>query len=180
MRALQGLDPDRVIYLGTTSKTLAPALRLGWLVVPESLVQQLAALKRLLDNFSPTLEQRAFALLIERGHYQRQIRKTRTVYRARRDLLIATLREQLPELTVSGVAAGLSVTLHLPAAADDRELARTAREAGIALEALTHYTINDRGLRGLVIGYGRLHETAIRAAIDTLTATLRLPLDGSA
>lgn len=78
----------------------------GWLVVPERLFEQLKAIKLLLDDFSPTLEQLAFALLIERGHYQRQIRKMRAVYRARRDLLIAALREHLPQLPVSGVAAG--------------------------------------------------------------------------
>ena len=82
VRALQGLHPEGVIYLGTVSKTLAPALRLAWLVLPEPLVQQAAATKRLLDDFSPTLKQLAFARMLERGDYQRQIRKARAVYRA--------------------------------------------------------------------------------------------------
>ena len=115
VRALQGLHPDGVIYLGTTSKTLAPALRLGWMVVPEAMVERLAALKALLDDGSPALEQLAFARWLERGHYQRQIRRMRGVYRERRDRLVAALADQLPELSVSGVAAGLSVTLELPA-----------------------------------------------------------------
>jgi GntR family transcriptional regulator/MocR family aminotransferase len=178
VRALQGLAPEEVLYLGTTSKTLAPALRLGWLVAPERLVEQLTAVKLLLDDFSPTLEQLAFALLIERGHYQRQIRKMRAVYRARRDLLIAALGEHLPHLSASGVAAGLSVTLNLPQEVDDRELEGAARDAGIALEALTRYAINDRGVRGLVVGYGRLHETAITPAVAALKATLRRALAG--
>jgi GntR family transcriptional regulator/MocR family aminotransferase len=179
VRALQGLHPEAVLYLGTTSKTLAPALRLGWLIVPERLVDHLTAIKLLLDDFSPTLEQLAFAQLIERGHYQRQIRKMRAVYRARRDLLISALGEHLPQLPVSGVAAGLSVTLNLPTEVDDRDLERTARDAGIALEALARCAINDRGRRGLVIGYGRLHETAITPAITTLEETLRQALGGS-
>jgi GntR family transcriptional regulator/MocR family aminotransferase len=178
VRALQGLHPEGVLYLGTTSKTLAPALRLGWLVVPERLFEQLRAIKRLLDDFSPTLEQLAFALMIERGHYQRQIRKMRAVYRARRDRLVAALSGQLPELPVSGVAAGLSVTLDLPTGVDDRELERGARDAGITLEALARYTITDRGHRALVIGYGRLHEAQITPAVAALSATLRPALDG--
>jgi GntR family transcriptional regulator / MocR family aminotransferase len=109
---------------------------------------------------------------MERGHYQRQIRKMRAVYRTRRGLLIAALDEHLPQLPVSGVAFGLSVTLNLPPEVDDRDLERTARDAGIALEALTRYTIHDRGARGLVIGYGRLHETAITPAMATLRRAL--------
>lgn len=102
----------------------------------------------------------------------------RAVYRIRRDLLIAALSRHLPQLPVSGVAAGLSVTLNLPTGIDDRELERTARDAGIALEALTRYTVNDRGARGLVIGYGRLHEAAITPDITTLEAPLRRALAG--
>jgi GntR family transcriptional regulator/MocR family aminotransferase len=176
VRALQGMHPEGVMYLGTTSKTLAPALRLGWLVVPERIVEPMTALKELLDDFSPTLEQLAFALLIERGHYQRHIRKTRAIYRARRDRLTTALGEQLPQLPVSGVAAGLSVTLKLPAEVDDRELERTARDAGIALEGLTRYSINDHGQPGLVIGYGRLHESAVSPAVKALAAIVQREL----
>lgn len=173
VRALQGLHPEGVVYMGTTSKTLAPALRLGWLVVPEPLAGELAELKRLVDNFSPTLEQLAMAHMIERGHYQRHIRKARAIYRARRDRLVSALAEHFPELIVSGVAAGLSVTLNLPSSADDRELERLALGAGIRLEALTRYAIRDRGERGLVMGYGRMHETALSTAIAVLSELVR-------
>jgi GntR family transcriptional regulator/MocR family aminotransferase len=165
VRALQGLHPDGVVYLGTTSKTLAPALRLGWAVVPEPMVERFAAAKLLLDDLSPTLEQLAFAEWLERGHYQRHIRKIRGIYRDRRDRLAAALAEHFPELSVSGVAAGLSVTLELPPQADDRELERSALRAGIRVEALSRYAIRDRDRRGLVIGYGRLHASAIDPAI---------------
>ena len=173
VRALQGLHPDGVIYLGTTSKTLAPALRLGWMVAPEAMVERLAALKILLDDFSPTLEQLAFARWLERGHYQRQIRRLRGVYRKRRDRLVAALAELLPELGVAGVAAGLSVTLELPTGVDDTSLERSALAAGIRVESLSRYTIHDRGRRGLVIGYGRLHESAIRPAVSALAGVIR-------
>ena len=172
VRALQGLGPDRVIYLGTTSKTLAPALRLGWMVVPDALVEPLATGKVLLDDFSPTIEQLAFARLIERGHYQRHIRKTRGIYHARRDELIAALGEHLRDLAISGVSAGLSVTLSLPAGTDDRAVKRAALAGGIRLESLSQYAIQDRGQRGLVIGYGRTHEASIRPAVAALGEVL--------
>jgi GntR family transcriptional regulator/MocR family aminotransferase len=114
--------------------------------------------------------------MLERGDYQRQIRKARAVYRARRDQLIAVLAEQFPELTVSGVSAGLHVLLNLPAAVDDRALERSALQAGLSVEALARYTIEDRGRRGLLLGYGRMHETAISAAVAKLAPTLKAAL----
>jgi GntR family transcriptional regulator / MocR family aminotransferase len=168
VRALQGLDPGAVIYIGTVSKTLAPALRLGWLVIPEPLVAEATAVKGLLDEFSPTLEQLALARMLERGDYQRQIRRARAVYRTRRDLMMQALADHLPDLAVSGVAAGLHVLLELPAETDDRAIEAASHDAGIALEALTRYALEDRGRRGLLLGYGRLHESAISAAIEKL------------
>ena len=172
VRALQGLHPDGVIYMGTVSKTLAPGLRIAWVVLPESLVAEATATKRLLDDFSPTIEQLAFARMLERGDYQRQIRRARAVYRARRDQLVAVLAERFPELTVSGVSAGLHVLLNLPAALDDFDLERSALESGIRVEALTRYTIEDRGKRGLLLGYGRVHQTAVSAAVAALSDVL--------
>jgi GntR family transcriptional regulator/MocR family aminotransferase len=172
VRALQGMGPERVIYTGTTSKTLAPALRIGWLVVPEQLVEPLSAMKELLDDLSPTLEQIALAQLLERGHYQRHIRRTRGVYRARRDRLAAALAEHFPGHGVFGVAAGLSVVLDLPSRTDDREIERAALQAGLRVEALSRYAIQDRGSRGLVIGYGRVHEAAIGPAIAALSSAV--------
>ncbi len=172
VRALQGLQPDSVIYLGTTSKTLAPALRLGWLVAPRHLVEQLVAIKLLADDFSPTLEQLALARILQTGEYQRHIRKTRAAYRSRRNELIQALGEQFPQLTISGVAAGLSVTLNLPAHCSDTELERAAVAAGIRVEALSRYALGARPHPGLVIGYGRMHEAAIKPAIAALDQVL--------
>jgi GntR family transcriptional regulator/MocR family aminotransferase len=177
VRALQGLDPDRVIYAGTTSKTLAPALRIGWLVVPEPLVEPLSAMKVLLDDLSPTLEQLALAQLLAGGHYQRHIRRTRAVYRARRDRLVVALAEHFPGRSVFGVAAGLSVVLDLPSHTDDRELGRIALQSGVRVEPLSGYAIQDRGTRGLVIGYGRVHESAVDRAIAALARAVGPALD---
>jgi len=143
------------------------------MIVPKAMTERLAALKELLDDLSPTLEQLALARWLTRGHYQRQIRRMRGVYRDRRDRLVAALADHLPELSVSGVAAGLSVTLNLPASTDDREIERAARAAGIRVEALSRYAVQDHGRRGLVIGYGRLHESAIASAISALSEVIR-------
>jgi GntR family transcriptional regulator / MocR family aminotransferase len=172
VRALQGLQPDNVVYLGTTSKTFAPALRLGWLIAPSHLIEELVAVKELLDDFSPTLEQLALARMLEAGHYQRHIRKTRMVYRERRNTLIRALEDHFPQLSVSGVAAGLSVTLNLPEYCDDTELERAALHAGIRVQTLSRYALGDMRPPGLVIGYGRMHEAAIGPAIDALSKVL--------
>jgi GntR family transcriptional regulator / MocR family aminotransferase len=172
IRALQGLDRTRVAYLGTTSKTLAPALRLAWLVVPEHLADEAEEVKHLLDVCSPPIEQRALAHLIESGEYERHIRRARTAYRRRRDALTAALREHLPELPVEGVAAGLHVLVRLPDEFDDEAVAARAEARGVRVTPLSRYGHSKRAGRGLVIGYGRIHEASIPPAIRALAAVL--------
>jgi GntR family transcriptional regulator / MocR family aminotransferase len=172
IRALQGLDRDRVAYLGTTSKTLAPALRLAWLVVPEALANEAEEIKHLLDVCSPALDQMALARLIRSGEYERHIRRARSTYRRRRDTLMAALRDQLPELSVEGIAAGLHLLLRLPPDADDAELAEHAESAGVRVAPLSRYRHAATVGTGLVVGYGRIHEAAIPGAIKTLAAVI--------
>ena len=105
--AMQGLAPDRVVYAGTASKTLAPGLRLGWLVLPPRLVGAFAEAKLLADRGSPVLDQLAFADFLDRGEFDRHLRRMRPLYRRRRDALLAALGERLPELEPAGIAAGL-------------------------------------------------------------------------
>src|SRR5581483_5282383 len=131
VRALQGLAPDQVVQLGTVSKTLAPALRLGWLVAPVALVEELRRQKELADDFSPALNQLALAEFLRCGDYHRHVRRARKVYRARRDLLLEALSRHLPELRVEGIAAGVHVVIRLPDDADDAEIVRAAYRAGI-------------------------------------------------
>jgi GntR family transcriptional regulator/MocR family aminotransferase len=113
--ALQALDPERVVYAGTVSKSLAPALRLAWMAVPARMVEPLREAKRLTDRQTPALDQLALADLIARGTFDRHLRAMRTRYRRRRDLLVAAVRERTPELAVEGIAAGLHVVIRLPA-----------------------------------------------------------------
>jgi GntR family transcriptional regulator/MocR family aminotransferase len=173
VRALQGLDPDSVAYLGTTSKTLAPALRLGWVVLPAELADEGERVKHLLDVCSPPIEQRALARFIVRGDYDRHVRRARSIYRRRRDRLLAALDERLPAYPVEGVAAGLHVLLRLPQGVDDRLVAAEAERNGVRAVPLSTYALapSDRG--GLVIGYGRLHEDAVEGAVAALERLLR-------
>jgi len=172
IRALQGLDRSRVAYLGTTSKTLAPALRLAWAVVPEHLADEAADIKHLLDVCSPPIEQRALAHLIRSGEYERHIRRARTTYRRRRDALMSALRRHLPDLPVEGIAAGLHLLVRLPQVDDDEAVAVRAEQRGVRVAPLSRYTHGTYSGSGLVIGYGRVHETAMPTAVRTLATAL--------
>ncbi len=128
--ALQGLEPDRVFYAGSTSKTLAPALRLGWLVVPARFLDTLRHDKLLADQGTARIEQHAFANFLKRGELDRHLRRMRATYRARRDALVNALEQELPEATVRGVAAGLHVTVELPEGYDEQAIKRARRSGG--------------------------------------------------
>jgi GntR family transcriptional regulator / MocR family aminotransferase len=173
VRALQGLSPQQVVQLGTVSKTLAPALRLGWLVAPPDLADDAARTKRLLDDFSPALDQLTLAELLTRGDYDRHVRRARASYRARRDRLLSALDKHLPELPIDGVAAGVHVLLRLPSGVRDRPIAEAASRARIAVPPLSAYRIRPSDDGGLVIGYGRLHESAVEEAIRALGGVIR-------
>jgi GntR family transcriptional regulator/MocR family aminotransferase len=176
VRALQGLSPQQVVQLGTVSKTLAPALRLGWLVAPPELADEAAREKRLLDDFSPALDQLTLAELLTRGDYARHVRRARATYKRRRDRLLGALAKQLPELEVEGVAAGVHVLLRLPPGLSDRSIADAAGSAGIAVPPLSAFRIRPSDHGGLVIGYGRLHESAVGPATRALAKLVRAHL----
>ena len=172
--ALQGLEPDRVIYAGTASKTLAPALRLAWLVVPRELRAAIEKQKRLADFGSPRIEQHAFARFLARGEYDRHLRRMRGHYRSRRDAMLAALDEALPEAEVMGIAAGLHVTIRLPNGDDERAIAEEAGRRGIAIGTLDKFRSRPgTGDPTLLLNYGRLTEATIRRAILELGAVVR-------
>ena len=116
--ALQGLIPDQVAYIGTTSKSLAPGLRLAWMALPERLVEPVARAKLQTDGGTSTPLQATFAEFLANGDYDRHLRTMRHRYRRRRDALIAALDRRLPSLPVGGAAAGLHLTLGLPDGTD--------------------------------------------------------------
>lgn len=173
VRALQGLDPDLVAYVGTTSKTLAPGLRLGWLVVPDALVDEAVRTKRLLDVGSPALDQLALARLLRSGDLDRHVRRARAAYRARRDALLAALARELPECAVSGIAAGLHVVLGLPTGLDDARVAAAALDRGVLVAPLSRYRIAPSATGALVVGFGRCHEAAVAPAVRLVAEAIR-------
>ena len=170
--AIQGLDPCRVIHIGTASKTLAPGIRLGWMSLPDELVDEVRAAKAAQDSGSPALEQLALAELIESGDYDRHVARARHVYRQRRDGLIAALARHLPGLTVQGAAAGLHVLLRLPDGVDDVAVQAVAAERGIGVNPLSPMSHAGSSDSGLVVGYSRLTVESIDGAVAALAGSL--------
>ncbi len=188
--AMQALGPEQVIYAGTASKSLAPGLRLGWLVVPAHLVDEVAAAKALTDRHSSSFDQLTLAEFVTSGAYDRQVRRARLAYRRRRDHLVAEVRRHVPQARVTGVAAGLHALLELPAGVDEDDIvARAAARHDLALEGLRPYRA-DPGPPGssppgsgphgpaLVIGYATPPEHAFTGAVARLMAVLTSALRG--
>jgi GntR family transcriptional regulator/MocR family aminotransferase len=168
--ALHGLAPDHVAYVGTTSKTLSPALRLAWIVLPPHLVGPVCDAKQHHDVASGIVEQLALARLIESGVYERHLRRLRRLYRHRRDTLLAALHRHLPSARVTGAAAGLHLMLALPGNADPQRVADIAARDGLALTPLDRYRLHAPAPGGaqLVLGYGNIAAAAIPEAAQRL------------
>jgi GntR family transcriptional regulator / MocR family aminotransferase len=171
--AMQALAPEHVIYAGTASKSLAPGLRLGWLVVPESMTDELVAAKEQSGFLNGTLDQLALARLIGSGGYDRQIRQARLTYRRRRDRLISALRASVPSVRLTGIAAGLHAVAELPAGLTEADVVARAAARGVAVDGLGEYTAEGHERApALVIGYGRPAEHAYSSALGRLCAAL--------
>ena len=171
--SMQGLAPDRVITLGTVSKSLAPALRLGWAVVPPDLVEDVAAAKRVADRSTPGIDQLALATLIESGRFDRHLRRMRTEYSARRDVLVEALAEQAPHVRVTGLAAGFHAVAHLSAGADEHDVVRRAFELGVGVYGMAEYcSMPDPAAPRLVLGFGNIGTRAIREGIGVIAGLL--------
>jgi GntR family transcriptional regulator/MocR family aminotransferase len=171
--AIQGLAPDRVIHVGTASKTLAPGLRLGWLTLPPTLVDQVRERKRAADSGSPAIDQLVFAELLVSGDYERHVARARADYRRRRDRLIGALHDELPRFAVRGAAAGMHVVLDLAESVDDVALAEAAAARGIGVRPLSPLHLEPARSRGVLLGYGRLPENRIESAVAALAAVIR-------
>jgi GntR family transcriptional regulator/MocR family aminotransferase len=166
---LQGLAPDRVVSIGTVSKSLAPTLRLGWLVCPTRLVEPIAQAKHLADRGSPGLDQLALAVLVESGRFDRHLRRMRAVYAARREALVAALAQHAPHLELTGLAAGFHAVARLHDRTED-DVISAARARAVGLHGIGRYTLaGSRHAPALVLGFGNLSERNIHKGIRMIS-----------
>jgi len=167
--SLQGLAPDCVAYIGTASKTLAPALRLGWSVVPSHLVGEVAVQHGVTRAMPSVLNQAAYATLLERGDIDRHLRRTRRRYHTRRNALVDALATSLPNATVGGASAGLHLIAWLPEGADETAIADDAASRGVAIHTLhQECSVIGPASPALLLGYGLIAELAIAPAVQEL------------
>jgi len=175
--AMQALAPEHMVYAGTASKSLMPGLRLGWLVLPAPLHDEVIAAKESAGCLTSSLDQLTLAEFISSGAYDRQIRLARLAYRRRRDRLAAALRRQAPHVRVTGIAAGLHALVELAGPDSEEDVIARAARRGLAIEGLGSYSAAGQhgpGQHGpaLVIGYGRPPEHAFTTALARLCAAL--------
>ncbi|MFF2269969.1 PLP-dependent aminotransferase family protein [Cellulosimicrobium cellulans] len=167
--SVQALDPERVVLLGSVSKLLSPALRLGWVVAPRRVVGPLVDAKRHADLGTSVPEQAALAALLGSGAYQRHLRRARLVYQRRRRLLLDALARALPGVEVAGVAAGLHLVVPLPGPAAERAAVDGLHAVGVPAEPLSGTGV-DRREAGVVVGTARVRDGDVGAVADVLRA----------
>ncbi|HEY3980603.1 MAG TPA: PLP-dependent aminotransferase family protein [Streptosporangiaceae bacterium] len=172
--ALQGLAPEQVFLLGTASKALAPAVRLGWVHAPSPLAPAVAAEKEMSDRGSCTLDQLALAALLTAGRYDRHLRRMRTVYGARQAALTGAFARHAPLVRLTGLAAGFHAVAPLPPGTAETAVIAAARERRVGLHGIGDYRGHpERAARpALVLGFGNVRERAIEPAVAAVADLL--------
>ncbi len=168
--ALQMLSPARVALVGSVSKSLAPGLRLGWVVSPRGLVPDLRMAKRDDDFGTSALDQYVFARLLATGDYDRHVRRLRRHYRKRRDAIIQALAREIPDAQVEGYAAGMHLLLRLPPDVDEERYVAAAEARGVAVLGTSPMYHTQPSHPGVVIQYGRTSPTMLEEAARRLGA----------
>lgn len=172
--SLQQMAADRVIYVGTASKTLAPALRLGWLAVPGAIRPLAVEIRERLDRGNAAIDQLVLAEFITSGALDRHVRRMRTEYRQRRDYLARVLERDVPQVAVTGIAAGMHALVTMPGEAEARALLTAAKRHGLMLHTLADYW-HEPGAghpHAIVVGYGSPPANAFRPAVSELAAVI--------
>ena len=174
LAALQGLDGGRrVIYLGTMSKVMFPGLRIGYMVVPEHLIDAFLAIRSLIDAHPSSIAQAALTDFITEGHLAAHIRRMRQLYGERQARMIALVRAELGDaLELSPADAGMHLVAHLPVEADDRAIAARAAAAGVEAPALSTYHQGVPTMRGLILGYAGVAESEMATAVERLAGAI--------
>jgi GntR family transcriptional regulator / MocR family aminotransferase len=171
--ALQGLASERVLYIGSASKRLAPGMRLGWMLLPSWLSWQLISAKAIADGGSEIIGQLALRNFIDRGELDRHVRRMRVEYQRRRETLIEALERWLPQGVVNRTdAAGLFELVELPAGVDEARLLHAAAERGVGMEGLAWHRFATGAPAGVLLGYGNLSEPAIEQGVRLIADAL--------
>jgi GntR family transcriptional regulator / MocR family aminotransferase len=175
--SLQGLDRDgRVLYVGTFSKVLFPALRLGYVVLPADLVDRFTAVRDATDIFPPTFPQAVLGDFIRQGHFARHLRRMRALYRERRDALVTTLREELGDaLQILGDDAGMHLVATSTRLRDDREISVRAARKGLWAMPLSSCYLETPARRGFVLGFAGAGKEEIRSGVRRLKEAIGRP-----
>jgi len=172
--SLQGLDPSRVIYLGTMSKVLFSSMRVGYAIVPEPLIPAFGGARALIDRHSPSAEQHVLAAFMREGHLEAHIRRIRNAYSERRDILISAIERCFPEWVVLQPSdQGMHLVVWLPKAVNDVKLAFDARSVGIVVRPISPLYASGRGRSGLMLGFGGFSISALELAAKGLGDILR-------
>ncbi|HAG74205.1 MAG TPA: PLP-dependent aminotransferase family protein, partial [Thauera sp.] len=168
--ALFGLQPDApVVYAGTFSKTLYPGLRLGYLVLPQTIAADFVHAAALATRAGQGIEQRALADFIQRGHYTTHLRRMRARYNGRQAALRSAMQQVFgQDVELSGGEAGLHLVMRLPDAVADVAVAQRAAVLGLGVRALSAYARPPVRCNGLVLGYGNLDEDNVAEAVRRL------------
>ena len=174
LEALQGLDGEgRVLYVGTFSKVLFPALRLGYLVVPSDLIEAFVSARELTDRHPPTVDQAVLADFIAEGHFLRHLRRMRALYAERQAALVDAAARELPGLLdVNPAAAGMHLVGWLPEGTDDREASRRAATLGVEAPPVSLYGSVPGQRGGLMLDYAAVGETEMRGGVRRLAKAL--------
>jgi GntR family transcriptional regulator/MocR family aminotransferase len=172
--SLQGLAPECVAYIGTANTTLAPAMRLAWLIAPSHLVGEVAAQIEIALAVPSAIAQAAYARLLDRGEVDRHLRRTRRQYQARRRALIAALAQRLPDAPIDGATAGLHLIAWLPEQAEEAQISDAAARRAVAIHTLHRDAIvTSPRPPALLLGYGLITEPAIARAVELLADSIR-------
>lgn len=177
IQSMQHLDPERVIYVGTFSKTLMPALRMGYMILPDSLCAQMEEAKFVADLHSPVLEQLAMAKFIETGQFDRHIRKMRKLYFDRRNFLIKCLKDSFGEtVSVSGAEAGMHLVATFQGVRFEKSLLQKIEDQGLQISAVSKHCLTSVSSgayeQSLILGYGNTNNQSIKAGIKRLNTIL--------